>query len=109
VGAGAGDPTMRMFRNLALPGPDQPQEYNTLVALELGTQGKFRWRVGGATGEDEPALARAFFLGAPLVLADSLYVLAEVRGDVSLYVLDAASGRLRWSQQLAHVGLMDIM
>jgi outer membrane protein assembly factor BamB len=109
IGPGASDTATRMFRNMVLSGPDQPQEYNSLVALELETQGKYRWRVGGATGEDEAALARAFFLGPPLVLADSLYVLAEIRGDVSLYVLDAASGRLRWSQQLAHVGLMNIL
>ncbi len=109
VGPGAVDPTTQVFRNIALPDPNQPKEYNSLVALELATQGKYRWRVGGANGEDEPALARVFFLGAPLVLADTLYVLGEVRGDVSLYVLDADTGHLRWSQQLAHVGVMNVV
>ncbi len=65
--------------------------------------------MGGASGEDEPALAGAFFLGPPLVLAEELYVLAEIRGDISLYVLDAPTGRLQWSQQLAHVGQFNIL
>ena len=82
---------------------------NYLLALEIGTQGKYRWRVGGATGEDEPQLARAFFLGPPLVLSGELYVLAEVRGDLSLYVLDPATGRVQWSQQIAHVGAFNVM
>ncbi len=75
----------------------------------MATQGKYRWRVGGVTGEDEPALAGAFFLGPPLVLADDLYVLAEIRGDISLFVLDSQTGQLRWSQQLAHVGQSNIL
>ncbi len=100
---------MQIFRGIRVENPDQPKDYNTLVALDIRTQGKYRWRVGGITGEDEPALAGAFFLGAPLVLADDLYVLAEVRGDISLFVLEAETGQLRWSQQLAHVGQINIL
>lgn len=82
---------------------------NYLLALEIGTQGKYRWRVGGTTGEDEPQLAHAFFLGPPLVLSGKLFVLAEVRGDLSLYVLDPATGQVQWSQQLAHVGAFNVI
>ena len=45
---------------------------NRLAARELRTQGKLKWEVGGVTGEDEPKLAGAFFLGPPLPLLGSL-------------------------------------
>jgi hypothetical protein len=59
--------------------------------------------VGDQTGEEEPQLAGTFFLGAPLPVLDALYVMAELNGEIQLVVLDPGSGRLRWSQQLAHV------
>ena len=37
-----------------------------------------------------------------------LYVLAEINGEIRLVVLDAETGRLQWSQQLAHVDTRDI-
>ena len=55
-------------------------------------EGKLRWIVGGEDGTDEPKLAKAFFLGAPLPLMGRLYVLAEVNGEIRLVVLDADSG-----------------
>ncbi|MCP4192098.1 MAG: PQQ-binding-like beta-propeller repeat protein [Planctomycetaceae bacterium] len=100
---------IQMMRGMRIANPNQPQDYNALVALDVRTQGKYRWRVGGINGEDEPKLAKAFFLGAPLVLAQDLYILAEVRGDVSLFVLDSQTGKIRWSQQLAHVGQFSIL
>ncbi|MDG2383589.1 MAG: PQQ-binding-like beta-propeller repeat protein [Pirellulaceae bacterium] len=100
---------IQMMRGMRITNPNQPQDYNALVALDVRTQGKYRWRVGGINGEDEPKLAKAFFLGAPLVLAQDLYILAEVRGDVSLFVLDSQTGKVRWSQQLAHVGQLSIL
>jgi len=75
---------------------------NMLVALELETEGKLHWRVGG-DGGDEPKLAGAFFLGPPLPLGRQLYVMAEVNGEIRLVALDAETGRQEWSQQLAHV------
>jgi len=83
--------------------PGAPKPYNRLVSLDLKTQGSLQWIVGGVDGEDEPALAGAFFLGPPLPLNGQLYVLAEVKGEISLVVLDANNGQLSWSQQLAHV------
>ena len=80
-----------------------PKRWNTLAAHELQTQGKLKWRVGGQTGEDEPQLAEAFFLGAPLPLQGSLYVLAEMKGEIRLCVLNAKTGHLEWSQQIAMV------
>jgi len=76
---------------------------NQLAALDLETEGSLSWVVGGDTGEDEPALAGAFFLGPPLPLYDRLYTIAELNGEIRLCVLDAATGALQWQQQLAHV------
>ena len=81
------------------------QSNNRLVVLDLRTQGKLLWAVGrGRDGYpgDEPRLAEAFFLGPPLPLSGQLYVLAENKGEVRLAVLDAKTGSLLWSQQLAH-------
>jgi outer membrane protein assembly factor BamB len=77
---------------------------NRLAARELRTQGKLKWEIGGITGEDEPKLAGAFFLGPPLPLLGHLYALAEMKGqEIRLLVLSAATGALEWSQQLAVV------
>ncbi len=83
-------------------GDNQPR-INKLTACELRTEGKLKWEVGGESGGEEPKLARAFFLGPPLPLQDRLYVLAETKGEIKLCVLDAATGHLEWSQQLAVV------
>lgn len=76
---------------------------NRLVALDLQAEGKMRWIVGDEDGTDEPALAGAFFLGPPLPLQGQLYALAEMAGELKLVVLNADTGRLEWSQQLAQV------
>ena len=77
---------------------------NRLAARELRTQGKLKWEVGGVTGEDEPKLAGAFFLGPPLPLLGHLYVMAEMRGqEIRLVALSPKTGALEWSQQLAVV------
>ncbi|MFV1964523.1 MAG: PQQ-binding-like beta-propeller repeat protein [Pirellulaceae bacterium] len=83
--------------------PNLPMPHNQLVSLDLSRQGALRWMVGGETGLDEPKLVGAFFLGPPLPLFGQLYVLAEIRGEIRLVVLDARTGRQAWSQQLAHV------
>ena len=79
------------------------KSYNKLTAVELRTQGKLKWVIGGQLGEDEPQLAGAFFLGPPLPLQDKLYVLAEIKQEIKLCVLDAKTGHLDWSQQVAVV------
>ncbi len=76
--------------------------HNTLVALELATEGKLRWRIG--SGSDEASsLSDAFFLGPPLPLDGRLYVMVEIAGDISLCCLDPATGAELWRQQLAAV------
>jgi len=75
---------------------------NSLVALDLASEGKLRWRIGGRTGNDE-GWGEIFFLGPPLPLGDALYVMAELSGDIVLICLDAATGMERWRQQLLAV------
>jgi outer membrane protein assembly factor BamB len=77
--------------------------YNKLLARDLTTEGKLVWEVGGESGEEEPQLAGVYFLGAPLVMGGQLYVIGELKGEITLFVLDAASGKLDWSQPLATV------
>jgi outer membrane protein assembly factor BamB/tetratricopeptide (TPR) repeat protein len=97
------------LRQPFIPDPTaQTRDINKLSAHELKTQGKLKWQVGGQSGEDEPQLAGAFFLGPPLPLDGKLYVLAEMsekseKGEIKLCVLDAGTGHLDWSQQLAMV------
>lgn len=75
---------------------------NRLAAFDLRTEGKLCWSIGGDSGEDEPKLAKAYFLGPPLPLLGKLYALAEMRGnEIRLVVLSAKTGELEWSQQLA--------
>ena len=75
---------------------------NSLVALDLATEGKLVWRIGGQSGSDD-GWGEVFFLGPPLPLGDALYVMAEVSGDIILICLDAATGLQRWRQQLLAV------
>jgi len=76
--------------------------HNRLAAHDIHT-GKLKWHIGGPAGRAELDQAGTFFLGPPLPLAGRLYALAEVKEEIRLMVLDAASGRLLWSQQLAMV------
>ncbi|MEX2141514.1 MAG: PQQ-binding-like beta-propeller repeat protein [Pirellulales bacterium] len=83
--------------------PNGPGSYNKLLARELATEGKLLWEVGGESGEAEPQLAGVYFLGAPLAIGGQLYVIGELKGEITLFVLDAQSGRFNWSQPLATV------
>ncbi|WP_197171999.1 outer membrane protein assembly factor BamB family protein [Novipirellula aureliae] len=75
---------------------------NTLVALDLETEGKLAWRLG--RGDDrESSLKDAFFLGPPLPLDGKLYVMAEIAGDILLVCLNPATGDELWRQHLVAV------
>jgi outer membrane protein assembly factor BamB len=75
---------------------------NTLVALDLASEGKLCWRLG-SDSDVESTLSTAFFLGPPLPLDGRLYVLAEIAGDINLCCLDPLSGKEWWRQQLVAV------
>ncbi len=77
-----------------------PKTYNRLCAYSVPDQGKLLWSIGGPES-DVPELQEAFFLGPPLPLGGNLYALAEIKGGIRLVVLDARSGALQWTQQLA--------
>ena len=94
-------PVMIAVRGLRGGVPEPPKPHNRLVALFLKHEGKMAWSVGGATGEDEPKLAGAFFLGPPLPHDGTLYALAEIDGEITLCALEAATGRWLWSRVVA--------
>jgi len=75
---------------------------NSLIALDLATEGKLVWQIGGDLPADD-ALAGAFILGAPLPVGDALYVMIELSGDILLVCLDPETGTQRWRQQLLAV------
>lgn len=75
---------------------------NTLVALDLATEGKLLWQVG--LSETVPStLQDAFFLGPPLPVRGFLYVLAELSGEVILVCLNPSDGKEVWRQALISV------
>jgi len=74
--------------------------FNRLSARDIHT-GRLKWHLGGPADEFALPQAETFFLGPPLPLTGQLYVLAEVKGEIRLLALDAQSGNLLWSQQLA--------
>ncbi|WP_425618952.1 PQQ-binding-like beta-propeller repeat protein [Anatilimnocola sp. NA78] len=76
---------------------------NRLKALNLHRHGKLVWEIGGESGLEDPNLAGAFFLGAPLAVADRLYALAEFQGELRLLCLIPETGSLEWKQQLGSV------
>ncbi len=78
-----------------------PATTNQLAAYDLETEGKLVWELDG--GRMTGPLASAFFLGTPLAIDDTLYVMAEIRSAIYLLALEPATGAVQWQQQL--VGL----
>ncbi|HEX7448902.1 MAG TPA: PQQ-binding-like beta-propeller repeat protein, partial [Pirellulales bacterium] len=87
------------------------QGHNRLVAYEIASQGKLAGEIDTRPGEIAHALSGGFFLGPPLPLGGHLYVLAEIKGEIRLFVLDPKKLRgdnepdqdnvaIEWSQQL---------
>jgi outer membrane protein assembly factor BamB len=74
---------------------------NRLTAYELATEGKLAWEIDGESAAGD--LGGTFFLGPPLAVDGTLYVLAEIRSAVYLLALEPVTGTLQWRQQL--VGL----
>jgi outer membrane protein assembly factor BamB len=71
---------------------------NQLAAYDIATQGKLVWELDGTRNAGK--LAGAFFLGAPLAIDNTLYVMAEIRSALYLVALDPATGQVQWQQQL---------
>ncbi len=79
------------------------QNYNLLQARSIRQEGKLVWELGGPEGQDALPLAGTFFLGPPLPLEGTLYVLGEKKGEIRLFALEATTGRVLWSQALVVV------
>ncbi len=86
-------PFGRMGESLDAPG-------NTLTAYDLRTEGKRLWK---ADGENHPQLDGCFFLGPPIAVGDTLYVIAEFANSIHLIQIDAAEGEIQWKQPLANL------
>ena len=91
------------FGMMAFPGARRSASSgNSLVALELASEGMIKWFQGAISGPDSP-LANAFFLGAPLPIEGRLYTMCELAGDIFLICLEPRTGKEIWRQQLAAV------
>ena len=75
---------------------------NMLAAYDLDGRGAAAWRLPAEMPADESA-GEVWYLGAPLVIGDQLFVLVEEKGEIRLDVRAAADGRLLWSQPLAEL------
>ncbi len=77
---------------------EAPTAANQLAAYDLATQGKLVWELDGSRVAGP--LAGGFFLGAPLPIDNSLFVMVEVRSALYLVALNSATGQIEWQQQL---------
>jgi len=82
---------------------------NTLSAYDPAARGALVWRLPARQAPQADDTARpaapsgAWFLGAPLPAGEQLLVAVEEKGEIRLDVLDAATGRVEWSQPLAEI------
>lgn len=72
---------------------------NRLCAYDLAENGRRAWQIDGA--DLDGALPGACFLGAPLCVGNVAYALVDMRDEVSLLAIDAATGDIQWRQPLA--------
>lgn len=73
---------------------------NTLDGVSLARQGFAVWQVGGDKSDAEPKLTGAYFLGPPLPYQGQLFCIVEINETTFLVVLESATGREIWRQQL---------
>jgi len=88
------------IQGFARNGAKTPGQVNALSAYDLRTEGKLVWESNGA-GSGE--LAGVFYLGSPLAVDNTLYVLAELRNSIQLIAIEAATGKLIWKQWLVNL------
>ncbi len=93
MGGGRNDPSTRGVTN-------KLAAYDIHGDGNAKSGGKLVWELGG---QDALQPSDAFFLGPPLPLRGQLYVMAEVKEEIRLLALDAATGKELWKQQLAMV------
>lgn len=77
---------------------------NHLYCFDIQREGAILWQLGGVAsdaGQEENQLSEARFLGPPLPVGNDLFVLAGIIDEIRLLSLDAETGKIHWSQQLA--------
>ncbi len=72
---------------------------NRLACYDIRT-GKLIWHLGGASASWNLSESGAMFLGAPLCVENTLYVLAQHLGQIRLLAIEAENGNVLWSQTL---------
>jgi outer membrane protein assembly factor BamB len=80
---------------------DAAEATNQLAAYDLATQGKLAWELDGDRAAGP--LAGAFFLGAPLAVDGTLYVMAEIHSSIFLLAIEPESGQVQWQQRLVEL------
>lgn len=102
-----GTPSYTITRGGRQPNVDAQPSTNKLVAISLKKEGSLIWE-SPDQGDKDP-LHQAFFLGAPLAVNGQLNAIAEIKGEITLVALDAATGDLLWKQQIGHVENFNVL
>ncbi|MBP3693529.1 MAG: PQQ-binding-like beta-propeller repeat protein [Thermoguttaceae bacterium] len=79
--------------------PDPGTVPNRLACYDIRT-GKLLWHLGGNPERWSLEEGGTMFLGVPLCVNETLYVLGQKNGMVRLLALDPKTGGVRWSQEL---------
>ncbi|MEQ8788087.1 MAG: PQQ-binding-like beta-propeller repeat protein [Pirellulaceae bacterium] len=79
----------------------QPSPTNELVALDVDTQGKLQWSIGGESNRDEPKTAGMFFVGSGVLRDGKLFALALKERSLQVLRLSAKTGALEERLEIA--------
>ncbi len=79
---------------------------NVLRAYDLES-GRMLWQTGGPVVQEDltAQLPGTFFLGAPVVDGDDLFVVGQRDAEIRLHVLEPATGHVKWSQLLSYADM----
>ncbi|MDO4569010.1 MAG: PQQ-binding-like beta-propeller repeat protein [Planctomycetia bacterium] len=72
---------------------------NRLAAYDIQT-GKLVWHIGGLEARWNLPESGVRFCGAPLPIANELYIMGEQAGGIYLFAIDSTNGSVKWKQQL---------
>jgi outer membrane protein assembly factor BamB len=82
---------------------------NELAALDINSQGKLMWLVGGESGGNEPQLAGGFLFSTGCVYKGLLFVVVELEDKLQLAALDPKTGGIEWSLKLGEIEEDDLV
>lgn len=81
------------------PHPMAPSDSTLLRAYDVDG-GRWLWEVGGSRTYAPRETAATYFLGPPLAVDETLYILGEQNQEIRLLAFDAPTGELLWMQPL---------